>query len=224
MQLDYEIIYSKRKTLGITVERDSRVIVHAPEGMSAEKIEKAVDSKKLWLFEKTQHVQKYPKVKQQKEFVTGGTLLYLGRNYRLEIVSDTLPDIEFHAKFIIGREKQALARELFQQWYETRAKERLNLRSRYFAKAMGVSFNRVMVSDLKYRWGSCTPNNNLNFNWRIIKAPSYVIDYLVIHELAHLLESNHTRRFWNIIAVQMPRLQEAREWLKTHGNLLEVDF
>ncbi len=109
-------------------------------------------------------------------------------------------------------------------WYIERASERITIRAQYFAAALGVTFNRVLISDLKVRWGSCTPNGTLNFNWRIMKAPTFVIDYLAVHELAHLMENNHTARFWNIISVQVPRWGEAKEWLREHGDLLEVDF
>jgi predicted metal-dependent hydrolase len=89
---------------------------------------------------------------------------------------------------------------------------------------LGVTYNQILISDLKYRWASCTPKNNLNFNWRIIKAPIFVVDYLIVHELAHLIEPNHTPAFWNIVAVQVPRHELAKEWLRKHGSLLEEDF
>ncbi len=223
MRVDYKLIYSKRRTIGLTVERDSQVVVRAPHGMSEDHIRQAVETKKLWLFEKTNHAQKYPDVPHQKEFVTGETLLYLGRNWRLEVLPGQ-EGVEFHSKFVIGPQSQDQAGELFRTWYKQRAEERLKTRVRHFSKTMGASYNQVQVSDLKYRWGSCTPSNNLNFNWRIIKAPTYVIDYLIVHELAHLLESNHTPRFWNIVAVQVPRYEQAKDWLREHGNLIEVDF
>jgi predicted metal-dependent hydrolase len=71
-------------------------------------------------------------------------------------------------------------------------------------------------------WGSCTPKNNLNFSWRLLKAPVTIIDYVIVHELAHLLEPNHTPHFWSIVAVQVPRSEWARAWLREHGELLEV--
>ena len=77
---------------------------------------------------------------------------------------------------------------------------------------------------MRYRWGSCTPKNNLNFNWRIIKAPLFVIRYIVVHELIHLIESNHTPKFWNILSIQVPDYQKAKDWLKRNGHLMEVDF
>jgi predicted metal-dependent hydrolase len=75
--------------------------------------------------------------------------------------------------------------------------------------------------DNRYRWGSCTANNNVTFNWRLVKAPVSVIDYVVVHELAHLIEANHTPRFWNIVRAQIPNMGKKKEWLKEHGQLLE---
>jgi predicted metal-dependent hydrolase len=224
MDQNYRIVYSDRKTLSITVERDRSLLVRAPKGMSVEEIQRRVDEKKLWIYEKTRHPQKYPPVPVKKEFATGETVLYLGRNYRLEVTSDDLDGIRFDACFYISRRQKSQASELFQKWYMERAKEKLLPRIRRFAETMGVSYNRLLISDLKYRWASCTPKNNLNFNWRIIKAPIYVIDYLIAHELAHLLEPNHTEKFWNVIAVQIPDYERPKKWLKEHGHKLEEDF
>lgn len=224
MQLDYQIVYSNRKTITITVERDRSVVVSAPIGMSPERIKELVESKKLWLFEKINHIQKYPSQVLRKEFVTGETIMYLGRYYRLEITGEDKPEVRFQNRFFIPRCQQAQAAQLLREWYMARAREKLTPKIRYFAEALGVTYNQILISDLKYRWASCTPKNNLNFNWRILKAPLFVIDYLIVHELAHLLEANHTPQFWNIIAVQVPRYESAKEWLRTNGNLLEEDF
>lgn len=225
MAPDVHIIYSpQRKTIGLTVERDNRVVVRAPEGTPLERIERAVASRRLWLFEKQRTGRKYPAEPERKEFVTGEALLYLGRHYRLDVSDEPIPGVQFQGTFVIARHNQAAARDLFRCWYTARARERLIDRARHFAAALGVKYGRLLVSDLKFRWGSCTPRGNLNFNWRIIKAPSFVLDYLVVHELAHLLEPNHTPRFWTIVAVQVPRWEQAKTWLKDHGHLLEVDF
>ena len=95
---------------------------------------------------------------------------------------------------------------------------------RFYANNLGVTYNKIMISDLKYRWGSCTPKDNLNFNWRLIKAPMFVIEYVIVHELAHLLEGNHTPEFWNIVKVQVPNYEKAKEWLKENGEMLEGDM
>ena len=224
MKLDYRIVYSRRRSLSLSVERDASVVVRAPQGTPEEKIRQAVEAQKLWLFQKINHEQKYPATRQRKEFVSGETITYLGRNYRLEVTEQAITGVRFHSRFIISRQNQPHAAKLFRGWYIARAHERIPSQARYFAEAMGVRFNRVLISDLKVRWGSCTPRANLNFNWRIMRAPAHVIDYLVVHELAHLLEPNHTPGYWNIVAVQVPHFEGVKEWLREHGGVLEVDF
>lgn len=224
MELDYRVIYSKRKTITLAVERDRSIVVRAPIGTPEEKIRQAVEDKKLWLYEKVNSKRKYPPQPLRKEFVTGETIPYLGRNYRLEITEDGQPGVRFQSRFHIARDQQFHVAHLLREWYTDRAQEKLPPRARHFATSLGVTFNRVLVSDLKVRWASCTPKSNLNFNWRIMKAPPFVIDYLIVHELTHLLVPNHTPEFWNIVAVQVPRYEQAKEWLRENGSILEEDF
>lgn len=224
MQIEYEIKFSKRKTLNITVERDRKIIVRAPLNLSIEKIEEIVQSKRQWLKEKINHTQKYPVDTKPKEFISGETLLYLGRNYQLLVVDEVIEGIEFNQRFRISRENQEAANKLFKAWYMKQALSKIEPLAKMYATNLGVKFNEFKTSQMKYRWGSCTPNNNIIFNWRIIKAPMYVLEYLVAHELVHLIEENHTPRFWNILSIQVPNYQKAKNWLKVNGHLLEVDF
>lgn len=224
MELDYRVIYSNRHTIGLSVERDRSVVVRAPSGTPEEAIRQAVEAKRLWLYEKLNSSQKYPPKPARKEFVTGETLLYLGRHYRLEVTDDDEPGVRFQSRFYISIRHKADAGRLLRDWYMARAQVKLVPKVAEYATAMGVAYDRIMISDLKVRWASCTPKNNLNFNWRIIKAPPFVVDYLIVHELAHLLEPNHTARFWNIIAVQIPHYTLAKEWLREHGATLEEDL
>ena len=87
-----------------------------------------------------------------------------------------------------------------------------------------IEFKEAKISDTRFRWGSCTPRNNLSFNWRLIKAPMFVIDYVIVHELAHLLETNHTPHFWSIVRAKTTAMDKAKAWLKEHGGLLEEDL
>jgi predicted metal-dependent hydrolase len=221
MNLEYSIVYSARKTLTITVERDRSVVVRAPNDTPHEKIEQLIHQKKLWLYEKVRHTQKYDLPIKQKEFVSGTTILYLGRNYKLEIVSDPFDGVLFDNKFLISKSSVNDAPKLLKDWYIRKAKLKIVPLSEFYAKHLGVSFNRIRISDLKYRWGSCTPSNKLNFNWRLIKAPVRVIEYVIVHELAHLFEPNHSPQFWAIIKTQLPDYVKSKEWLKQSGGLLE---
>ena len=224
MQIEYLIKYSNRKTLNITVERDRQVVVHAPTNLSEDKIREIVSSKKDWIMGKLMHVQKYPIVASAKEFVSGEALMYLGKNYKLLVVDAEIEGIELDKQFKISKKNQALANELFKQWYKKQAIEKIQPLAVEYAKNLGVRFNECKISEMKYRWGSCTPKNNINFSWRIIKAPMFVIRYIVVHELIHLIESNHTPTFWNILSIQVPDYQKSKDWLKKNGYLLDVDF
>ena len=133
MERTYRIIYSKRKTIGLTVERDRSIVVRAPIGASEEMIHQAVDAKKLWLYEKTNHAQKYPSKPARKEFVTGESLMYLGRHYRLEVTDDDEPGVRFQNRFYISRQHQADAGLLMREWYMARAQEKLTPKIRYYA-------------------------------------------------------------------------------------------
>jgi hypothetical protein len=223
MQLDYHVVYSsRRKKLTITVERDRSVVVKAPEGTSQQKIDQLVESRKQWLYEKIHYSPKYPSLDPPgKELVNGESLLYLGRQYPIKLV-DTVTKIQFSNNcFLVPQQQYNQSREIFKDWYIQRAKENIPPRVDCYAQRLGVEYNQVKVINSKYRWGSCTPKNNLTFNWRLIKAPMFVIDYVVVHELAHLLEPNHTPRFWNIIKAQITNMEKAKYWLKNNGAILE---
>jgi hypothetical protein len=227
MDLAYTIKRSvRRQKLTISVERDRSVVVHAPEEMPDEKIREVVESKRQWIYEKIGHPQKYQDMPHPpgKELVSGESALYLGRQYRMEIVKQGLNDVHFCQRFLIPAAKGWKREEVLKEWYIARAKEKIIPRVKVHARALGVDVDHVKIVDNRYRWGSCTLKNNVNFNWRLIKAPMFVIDYVIVHELAHLIEANHTPRFWNIVHVQTPSTDKARAWLKENGQLLELEI
>ena len=132
--------------------------------------------------------------------------------------------VRFYSRFYISHQHKHEVADLIRSWYLDRAKMKLPTKIKEFADNLGVEYNKIFVKDLKYSWASCTPRKNLNFNWRIIKAPLHVIDYLIVHELAHLIEGSHGPEFWNIVAVQIPNYDRAKNWLKQNGHKLEIDF
>ncbi len=226
MDINYSVKRSPKRTkVTITVERDRKVVVHAPHRASDEAIARIVEAKRQWIYEKTRHSQKYTNRPHPpgKELVSGESALYLGRSYRIEIVDKETEGIRLDQRFLIpasaGRDKEGVMRE----WYMAQAKERILPRVVKRAQELGVSFGRARIVDSRYRWGSCTVRNNINLNWRLIKAPMFVIDYVIVHELAHLLEPNHTPRFWNIVKTQVPNVDRARGWLMEHGQILEEE-
>lgn len=219
MTLTYTTKFSeKRKTLGLVVERDKSVVVLAPKGTTDSTIELFVEKKKFWLFEKINHSPKFGEPKPEAPFISGKAIPYLGKNYKLDVVKTPMDGIAFHGKFLLAQQNLQHGKAILEQWYKQKAKEKITPLVERYAMQLGVEYNDILISDLKYRWGSCTLKGNLNFNWRLIKAPQFVINYVVIHELAHLIELNHSERFWNIVKVQMPNYLEAKEWLKGNGE------
>ena len=217
---------SKRTKVTITIERDRRVVVHAPNHASDEAIVRIVEAKRSWIYEKTRHSQKYTRLPHPpgRELVNGESALYLGRSYRIEVVDRETECIRFNQRFLIPESLAPRKKDVMREWYIARAKERILPRVVKQAREIGVSFGQARIVDSRYRWGSCTVRDNINLNWRLIKAPTFVIDYVVAHELAHLLEPNHTPRFWNIVKTQVPTMDRARGWLREHGQILEEEI
>ncbi|MBI5192601.1 MAG: M48 family metallopeptidase [Nitrospirae bacterium] len=224
MNINYSIVYSERKTISIIVERDRSVIVRAPLNTSKDVIAGEIEKRKRLLQKKIEHNQKYPYIKQTKEFVSGESLLYMGKNYKLFVIDEHIEGVMFDSKFFISKDNQKQANELFKEWYINSATEIIVPKAVTIARQLGVTFNNINILDLKYRWGSCTPRDNIHLNWRLIKAPMTVIEYIIVHELTHLLVSNHTPEFWNRIAVQQPNYTKAKGWLREFGHELEKDF
>lgn len=227
MDLKYQIVRSaKRKNLTISVERDRSVLVHAPEGALDETIQRLVETKRQWLFGKLNHAQKYQHPHAPgKEVVNGESAAYLGREYRIELATTESGLVEFSGRFLIPPAHQARRRrKVLKDWYFSRAKEVILPRVEYRARDLGVIIQGARIVDNRYRWGSCTMKDRVNLNWRLIKAPMDVIDYVIVHELAHLLEANHTPQFWNIVRANTPNSGKAKAWLKEHGQVLEENI
>ncbi len=227
MNMAYTIKRSpKRKKLTITVERDRSVVVHAPESTPEGAIRQVVESKRQWIYEKTTHIQKYEAQPHPpgKELVNGESALYLGRNYQIAIISADSKEIRFEQRFLIPAGLVGERRTVLRKWYIDRARQKILPRISSIAANLGVDFTNAKIVDSRFRWGSCTVKNNVNLNWRLIKAPIFVIDYVIVHELAHLIEGNHSPRFWNIVRTHAPAAEKARSWLRDHGQILEREI
>ena len=159
-----------------------------------------------------------------KELVNGESTLYLGRQYQIEVIPTDSTEIRFERRFLIPASLADGRRQILRNWYIERAKEKILPRAKNLAAILGVKFASAKIVDNRFRWGSCTVKDNVNLNWRLIKTPMFVIDYVIVHELAHLIEANHTPRFWNIVRTHAPTAEKARSWLRNHGEILEHDI
>lgn len=222
MLIDYELVRSSRKSIGITIERDSKVLVNAPENLSHEEIEKYIYKKRLWIWEKLAIKKSIGEAIVQKKFISGESFSYLGRRYRLQIV-DSNDDLKLkNGWFTLGITKQKKAKEIFKVWYSNHLKNKIDERLEFICKNSNIKKPKFRIMELGFRWGSCTKEGVLNFNYKIAMAPLGVIDYVLVHEIAHLKEHTHNDKFWKEISKIMPNYLEKKEWLRENGYLLDL--
>lgn len=227
MNLTYTIVRSaKRKTLTLTVERDSTIVVKAPESLTDEAIDRVVQTKLAWLYDKLKQAPKYQARPHPpgKEIVNGESALYLGQEYPITLTEGAAGEIQFENGFLVPRLDRDATRKAFLNWYRKQANDIILPRLDRFSSDLGVVFARASIVDDRLRWGACTPSGNIRLNWRLIKAPMPVIDYVLVHELAHLLESNHTPSFWSIVRAKVVGADKSKNWLRDHGQLLEEEI
>ena len=171
MDITYQWIRSRRKTIAIQIDREGQVIVRTPYGITKRQVEEFLDEKKDWILQTRQRVEK--------------------RKTEQILISEE-----------VRREGIERAKRIFPE------------RMAYFAKRMGVDYGRITIREQKTRWGSCSSKGNLNFNWKLVLLAPELLDYVVIHELAHRREMNHSKNFWKIVEAELPDYRERRRRLK----------
>lgn len=228
--LSFEVRRSKRrKTVGVTVERDASLVAHLPEGTSIDQASGLIRTKLVWIHQKLASHEGAPRqsIFRRPEFVDGEGFYFLGQHYRLKLVDakpaeGPVPTVRFEGERLLFRREQAAAGEKrIAEYYTRAAHPYLNDAVRRWKKVVGVEPARyVQVMDLGFRWGSCSADRTLNFHWRVMQLPPHVIDYVVAHELAHLKIPDHSPAFWQEVRRVLPNYQTHRNWLREKGGNL----
>ena len=200
---------------------DSSLIVRAPYTASMQRIINLVKTKLGWIFEKQHYVREMYPLPKRKEFTEGEEFLYLGESHKLRIVKESDKPLIYNDKeFLLLESCQPEAMGFFEEWYKKQAFELIGTRAKQYAEITGLSYSKFRISNAKRRWGSCSAKGRLNFSWRLIMAPLSVVDYVIVHELAHLEVRNHSKAFWRKVEGTMPNYKQNRKWLKENGHLL----
>lgn len=216
--VEYSVARSGRKTVSILIERDGGVIVKAPENATDDQLKRLVQRKLPWIYRTLAHWAQLNPDPIGKEFVSGETFYYLGQPCLLDVSREAEAPLALMGdRFLLRADCRARADELLRAFYRQTGYERLPGIIAEHARSMGVTPGKLRVWELNHRWASCSPGGNLNFHWRALAAPLDVLHYLVVHELAHLKERNHSPAFWNSVDAEMPAWREAAEWLKRNG-------
>jgi hypothetical protein len=222
--LNFQLIKSKRrrKTISLHIKEGGNIVIRAPHKASKREIEEFIREREAWVVEKLTE-EKERRKELQKAFVPGEKFLYLGESYPLEIDesdhNEPLLKLSF-GNFVLDRNHVEEARDLFIEWYKKEAKEKIEGRVRYYSDRFQLLPKGTKITGAKSRWGSCSRDNRLSFSWRIIMAPLRIIDYILVHELVHIKEKNHSRNFWAALEKILPDYRERRVWLKKNGHML----
>ena len=220
-QIGFYLEYSNRKTLGITVKPDLSVLVKAPVDTALEKVEETLRKKASWIIRQQSFFLTFHPKTPAKRYVGGETHLYLGRQYRLSIVQTKLESVKLKGKFIeVATIDKLRVRQLVNGWYLGNAKIKFQSIAQPIIdrfKIYKVEPSSIVLRDMPTRWGSCTPKGKIILNPELIKAPKGCIEYVIIHELCHLVHHDHTKRF---IDLQTKEMKDWEKWKMKLEKLL----
>ena len=213
---------SDRKTIEIVVERDAALTLKAPRSASVHRAEQFVKAKQSWIYRKLADKDALTGPPVVKHFVDGEGFAYLGRNYRLTLTTGPATGVRLEGgRFHLPAAQAGRGTALMRRWYTETGGQWLQRRVRPWAARIGEQDVAVEVRDLGYRWGSARPTDGpqrINVHWATLQLPPTLIDYVLVHELAHLHELNHTPNFWEIVARLMPTYEQQRAFLSATGN------
>lgn len=212
---NYSVARSKRRSLALHIDKNGTLIVKAPHLIPKLFIDQFVAQHLDWIDKHTKTVR-IAKVAQKE-----GEYLYLGQNVTLtpgdyseiRVVGDKLL---FPRALLFRRDKE------IHQWYIREARRIITFQLEKFAREMNAEYKEITFSDTTSQWGRCTSDNRLQFSWRLVMAPILTLNYVVIHELAHTLEKNHSRAFWSIVRKYTPSYRQQIKWLTEHGRHMHM--
>lgn len=219
-QIDFQIEYSDRKTLGITVTPDMDVLVKAPNDSTISKIEEKLKKKAPWIIKQQSFFLAYHPKTTERKYISGETHLYLGRQYLLKVEENEKESVKLKGKFIeVKTPDKSRVKQLLNNWYLEHA------RSKFHATALPliekfkkykVEPSSIVLREMPTRWGSCTPKGKIILNPELIKAPKGCIEYVIVHELCHLIHHDHTQKFMDL------QTKEMKDWEKWKTKLERI--
>jgi predicted metal-dependent hydrolase len=216
-----QIIRTRRRSIAIIIDREGKLIVRAPLQATEKQIRDFVEQKSAWIQSK-QALAAARSPAPAKKYVNGETFLFLGKAYPLAFVRRSPQPLVLNESFSLSMTFAAQAETIFTRWYQAQARRVLAERADWYARRMGVTYTKIRISSAETRWGSCSSRGTLSFTWRLVMAPLPVIDYVVVHELAHLVERNHGTKFWAQVQLILPDYRLQSQWLKSNGHLLRL--
>lgn len=219
----------RKRTISFFLESESSLRIQAPLRTPQQTIDSILQQRLSWIVRKTKEFKSVP----VPRYDDGAPIFYLGYRYELRITFDkTMPrgcylsrrrfTVNLHDATFSEKEKCEEVKLEVMLWLKKRARAKFEKRLRLWSEALGVSYKKLVVSSPDRRWGSCNSQNVIRLNWKLMMAPLSLIDYVVVHELCHIIHKNHAPRFWRMIANVMPDYEERQNALKSLGPRLAL--
>lgn len=225
---DYHLRFSNRKTIALQV-RNGEVRISGPHQVSKLELEKWLESKLDWVRTKLDEQQQYQQQIPRRQYIHGELWPFMGQQIRLLVQRGKKKSFHVNGgELLITLSERSFKPEaeriasILTDWYKLQAIEILEKKTQQICAELGAQCSAVRLKRTRSKWGHCTPRGVIQYNWLIIQAPEWIIDYLVIHECCHLIHPNHSSTYWDLVAQLMPNYKQAKQWLKHNGHQLIV--
>lgn len=224
--IEYSLLFKKRKRLLITVDNDMSVSVIAPLGQKLAEVQKQIQKKASWIVKQQKYYEQFLPRQPERQYVSGETHYYLGRQYRLRIIRSKAETVKLKGKFFIvksmRRENPEYIMGLVDAWYQAHARKIVEQKAAEYLEnlpELKMAPPRIVIKRMKKRWGSCSTNGTIHINLDIFRVPMSCIEYVIIHELCHLKIHNHGSQFYKLLTSCMPDWQERKARLDAFAIL-----
>lgn len=213
------IIRSHRRSLSLTITKNAELVVRAPKRLSNDYIFKYIKEKEKWILSKQQEVESRLSI--NKDIIKYNQILFLGKKYNIQLIGG-IKKVELSEDAILVPSTTKDIVSKIKSWMVKVSKDILKERLEYFANAMQIDYASVSINNSKSRWGSCDSNRNIKLNFRLIMLPHKILDFVLVHELAHIIEFNHSKDFYKIISLVIPSYKLQQKQLKEYDYLLNI--
>jgi predicted metal-dependent hydrolase len=216
-----KIVRSHRRTIALVITPDAHLIVRAPFRVPAAVIDEMIREKSGWIRKKIAEMKQRPRATIHR-YEEGEIFSFLGRSYPLHFTEDGRGRIERTDRLCVCHTLRPDVQRRLKAWYREEARKEIHARCMWFSLTTGYVPASIRISDARERWGSCTHKGGLNFSWRLIQAPLEIVDYVIVHELVHISQHDHSKKFWAKVKEILPDYERRRQWFRENERLLRI--
>lgn len=216
------IIKEKRNTLSLKITNNFSLLVKSPDHISNNFINSFIESKKTWIAKTIKKLKNQNKI-MNVPYAINNDILFLGKRYKIIKKHTSIKTISFYNSYCSINKEPTCIHTFICSEIKKIAIEFITKRTLYISKKIKLPPKKIRIKNQKTRWGSCSSKKNINLNWKLIHAPIHVIDYVIIHELCHLEQLNHSKKFWNLVKKYSPEYPKHIKWLKENGSFIHIN-